>query len=344
MRRLTVLSVAQPLALVSPDCVGGAEQVLSHLDAALVAAGHRSIVLACEGSVAAGALLTVPAVTGPLHESVREAAWERHRAAIATALARWPVDIVHLHGHDFHGYLPPAGVRSLVTLHVPIEWYAPGAVADRPDTWFHPVSASQGATCPDIPNLLPPIPNGVPVAALTARHAKRGYALVLGRVCPEKGFHDAIAAAAQAGVSLLMAGEVFGYESHRRYFEEEIRPRLGPRCRFVGPIGFVRKRRLLTAAACLLAPSRARETSSLVAMEALACGTPVVAYASGALPEIVEDGRTGFIVDDPVAMARAIARAAALDPGLCRAEARRRFSLDRTTAEYLDLYRRLARD
>lgn len=343
MSRLTVLNVAYPLAPVGPDCVGGAEQVLTHLDHALTAAGHHSIVIACEGSAAAGTLVPVPASRGVLDEAVRREAWARHRAAIAATLRRWPVDIVHLHGHDFDAYLPPPGVTTLVTLHVPTEWYAPGALADRPDVWFHPVSAAQVANCPALPNLLPPIPNGVPVDALAARHAKRGYAFMLGRVCPEKGFHDAITAAETAGVGLVMAGEVFAYESHRRYFEEEVRPRLGGGIRFIGPVGFARKRRLMTAAACLLVPSRARETSSLVAMEALACGTPVVAFPSGALPTIVDEGRTGFIVDDPVAMGRAIPAAAALDPEICRQEAQRRFSLSRTAADYLSLYERLAR-
>src|SRR4051794_4844706 len=117
--RLTVLNVAYPLAPAGFDAVGGAEQVLSELDRALVEAGHCSIVVACEGSRMAGRLVAVPRIDGPLHPPAVAAAGERHRHAILTALERWPVDVVHLHGVDFCNYLPPAGVPVLVTLHGP---------------------------------------------------------------------------------------------------------------------------------------------------------------------------------------------------------------------------------
>ncbi|HEX8666556.1 MAG TPA: glycosyltransferase family 4 protein [Beijerinckiaceae bacterium] len=340
---LTVLSVAYPLAPVGPDAVGGAEQVLSHLDRALTQAGHRSLVIACEGSSTHGQLIEVPREAGPLDDAARARAWARHRAAIIGALERWPADLVHLHGIDFDAYLPPPGVPALATLHLPPSWYPPEALRpERPDTWLHCVSQAQAKACPPGPNLLPPIPNGVPVAELAACHAKRSFALVLGRVCPEKGIHLAIEAAKKADVPLLIAGEVFAYEAHRCYFEEEVLPRLDRARRFLGPVGFRRKRRLLTAARCLLVPSLAPETSSLVAREALACGTPVVALPNGALRETIEDGVTGFLVDDVDGMAEAIRRAPKLDPEECRSIARERFSLERMIERYFAVYHQLA--
>lgn len=341
-RRLTVLSVAYPFAPVGLDAVGGAEQVLAHLDAALTAAGHRSLVVACEGSRVCGTLLATPKVAGQITEDVRRRAHAEHRRRIEEALGSECVDLVHLHGVDFFAYLPPPGVPALVTLHLPLAWYPPTALRpQRPRTWLHCVSRSQQATCPPGCRLLSPIPNGVPVEALTARHAKRRFVMALGRICPEKGFHLAIEAARASDFPLLLAGDVFPYPEHLGYFEREIAPRLGAGCRFLGPVGFERKRRLLTAARCLLVPSLAPETSSLVAMEALACGTPVVAFPVGALPEIVEPGRTGFLVADVDEMAGAIRAVEGLDPAVCREAARRRFSLPQMSGRYLALYQRL---
>ena len=340
---LTVLSVAYPLAPVSRDAAGGAEQVLASLDSALVAAGHRSLVVADARSRVAGELVATPTAAGLLDEPALAAAQARHREAIAGVLAREPVDLVHLHGIDFAAYLPPPGPPVLATLHLPPAWYPPAALRpERPDTWLHCVSEHQHRACPPVPDLLPPIANGIDVEALQARHAKRAFALVLGRICPEKGVHLALDAAHRAGIGCVVAAELFGYEAHRRYFDEEVRPRLDGTLVFVGPVGFARKRRLLTAARCLLVPSLAPETSSLVAREAAACGTPVIAFPAGALADTVEHGRTGFLVEDVAGMAAAIAEAGTIDPAVCRAVARARFGADAMIAAYLDQYRRLA--
>lgn len=341
---MTVLSVAYPFARVAEDAVGGAEQVAWALDRALVRAGHRSVVVAQDGSAVEGTLLPVPAVAGEVDDAARASVHARVRESVAGALRRWPIDVIHAHGIDFPDYLPAAGPPLLATLHLPPSWY-PRAVFHprRADAWLNPVSDAQRRACPGSPHLLEPIPNGVDVDALRPARRRRGWALALGRVCPEKGFHHALDAARAADVPLLVGGHVYPYPEHRCYFDREIVPRLDGRCRFVGPVGGARKRRLLAGARCLLAPSLAPETSSLVAMEALACGTPVVAFRAGALPEIVEDGVTGFLVDDADGMAEAIRRADELDPAACRAAALARFDLRRTAARYLALYARLSR-
>jgi glycosyltransferase involved in cell wall biosynthesis len=339
---LTVLSVAYPLAPTGPDAVGGAEQVLTHLDAALLRAGHRSIVVACAGSVTAGTLVATPARCETLHEEVREQAQQQHRRAIVQALERWPIDLVHMHGIDFYTYLPPVGVPVLVTLHLPLTWY-PAEIfyLHRPQTFLHCVSAAQRRACPPGAMLLPDIENGVPVAACPPQHKKRHFALMLGRICPEKGFHMGLDAAARAHMPALLAGKVFRYTAHERYFQHEIVPRLGGIHRFLGPIGGVRKQRLLAQARCLLVPSLVPETSSLVAMEALACGTPVIAFPAGALPDIVQHGKTGFLVHNVEEMAEAMTAVGSLDATLCHATAQKRFSLDAMIERYFGIYKYL---
>jgi glycosyltransferase involved in cell wall biosynthesis len=336
---LTVLQVAYALGTVSTDAVGGAEQVLAMLDQALVAAGHRSIVVACDGSRVAGTLRGTPRSTGAFTPTARAAAHAAHRREIASAMSAARVDVVHVHGLDFVEYLPPPGVPVLATLHLPPSWY-PSSVftLNRPATFLHCVSESQRRACPPSDLLLPTIPNGVPVERLAYRRRKRDFVAAVGRICPEKGFHCALDAARQAGVPLRLAGRVFPYESHQRYFDQEITPRLDRARQFVGVVGFRAKRRLMGRARCLLVPSLAPETSSLVAMEALACGTPVVAFPNGALAEIVEPGLTGFLVSDTREMAEAIRECATLDPELCREAARQRFSATRMVGSYLSLY------
>jgi glycosyltransferase involved in cell wall biosynthesis len=335
---LTVLSVAYPFAPVGADSVGGAEQVLAAMDEALVARGHRSLVVARAGSRVAGDLIPIPVLPPPTDEAGWRVAAAHVHAAIAAAQSRG-VDLVHMHAFGFERLLPAAGPPVLVTLHLPLGWYPPGALRPaRPGVHFNCVSRAQqrqgiapaGAVV---------VGNGVAVERFLYRRRKFPFVLALGRVCPEKGFHLAADAAAAGGRALVIAGEVFAYPEHQRYHRQEIVPRLGRHCRFVGAAGFARKRRLLAAARCLLVPSLAPETSSLVALEAMASGTPVVAFRSGALPEIVESGHTGFLVDSVGEMTAAIEESAGLPAHACRRRVAERFSLRAMVDGYLALYR-----
>jgi glycosyltransferase involved in cell wall biosynthesis len=247
-----------------------------------------------------------------------------------------------MHSLDFHHYLPDTDVPILATLHLPPDWY-PASIfkTARKNFYLNCVSSSQRNACPESHVPIETIPNGVDTERLERPAAKRNYALAMGRICPEKGFHLALDAAKRARCELLLAGEVFPYEFHREYFKQQIAPRLDERRRFLGPVGFARKRRLLAEAKCLLIPSTVQETSSLVAMEALAAGTPVIAFPSGALPEIVKDGQTGFLVSNAQQMARAISAVGKLNRDVCKRAAQEHFSASRMIQQYLHVYDRI---
>lgn len=343
---LTILSVGFPLARVSPRTAGGAEQVLLRLDRGLVLEGHRSLVLAPQGSRCHGLLIPVQVPGGIFDEQAKRAARRSFKRALEHALARFSTDLVHMHGLDFDHYLPEQpDVPVMVSLHLPLSWYKEDALRpSRPNTALVCVSKTQRrSAAPDV-RIAAVVPNGVDVADVGSSRGKGSYALMLGRICPEKAPHLAIEAAERAHTKLFIAGTVFDYPEHRQYFHAIMRPRLGTNARFLGEVGGGRKAQLLAGAKCLLIPSQAPETSSLVAMEAIAAGTPVIAWRSGALPEIVSDGQTGFIVSSVDEMASAIRRAATISPEACRREAQRRFDGQQMLADYLGLYRTMARE
>ena len=343
--QLTILSVAYPLTQVGPDAIGGSEQILTSLDKALMNAGHHSIVIAAEGSQVDGTLVPSPMTSGALDDSVR--AWGRvvHRRLIKETLSKFPVDLIHMHSLDFHHYLPPADRLILSTLHLPPDWY-PAKIFEMRRAGFQMncVSRSQHRTCPPCSHLLDPISNGVDVGRFDTAIPKGNFALAMGRICPEKGFHFALDATHAAGMDLLLAGQVFPIDAHVKYFNDSIRPRLDEHRRFIGPLNFAEKRLLLSQARCLLIPSTVAETSSLVAMEALAAGTPVIAFRSGALPEVIEDGQTGFLVSDVDEMSEALRKVGSLMPEVCRETARSRCSSRDMALNYLQLYRKLVDD
>ena len=339
----TILTIAYPFAPVGPDAIGGSEQVATALDAALVAQGWRSAVVAHADSHVAGCLVGTPVPGGVLTSDLRRGVEERHQANIDHALSIFAVDLIHMHDFYFHRYRIPRHLPALVTLHLPPSWY-PESIWDLPANFqLQCVSQTQRSLCPAYArHRILVVENGVRIPP--AGPGRKGrFALMLSRICPEKNLHAGLDAAAQARIPVLLAGCAFPYEEHLRYFHEEIRPRLRPgRARLLGSVGTDRKYQLLSRAACLLVPSTAPETSSLVAMEAAAAGTAVCAFPSGALAEIVEDGRTGFLVHNSEEMAAAIGRAPKIDPALCRAVAAARFSREKMIENYLALYRALA--
>jgi len=337
--KFTVLSIAYPFAAVGPSAVGGAEQVLTSLEAEIVSCGGGSIVIARDGSMPSGRLLPTAVPSQVITVEVREAVTRAHQANIDLAFRSSSIDLVHMHGIEFHRYQIPEHIPVLVTLHLPPSWY-PEEIWRLPLNYqLQCVSETQRQTCPaEVRDRLAVVENGVPLVPAERLPKRRNYALMLSRICPEKNLHIGFEAARMCGVPILLAGDTFPYEEHLRYLRDEIEPRLGDGARLLGPVGGAEKTRLLARARCLLLPTIAPETSSLVAMEALAVGTPVVAYPSGAIPEIVEHGRTGFLVRDAAGMAAAIERSGEIDPAVCMAVAASRFPLGRMVRNYLELY------
>ncbi|ACL64427.1 glycosyl transferase group 1 [Anaeromyxobacter dehalogenans 2CP-1] len=338
---LTILGVSYALAPpVGPDAIGGAEQVLALVAGALARRGHRSIVVAPRGSDVAGRLVATEAPPGPFDAGARARAEQVHRDAVQRALAAERVDLVHLHGLGF-GAMLPVGPPPVVALHLHPACYPEAAL--RAGAPLVCVSESQARALPEGVRAHEVIPNGVPLDAYRPGGDRGAFALVLARICPEKGVAPALAAARAAGLPLLVGGIAFPYPEHLRYLEEEVKPLLDRDRRLLGPVGRAEKALLLRAARCVVVPSLAPETSSLVAMEALASGTPVVARRIGALPEIVEDGRTGFLVDRDDELGPAMRDAARLSAADCRAAAERRFSAAVSGGRWVALVERLAR-
>ena len=166
----------------------------------------------------------------------------------------------------------------------------------------------------------------------------------MGRVCEEKGPHVAIEVARQTGMPLILAGQVYPFSYHEQYYRREIRPYLGlddPRVCFIETPDFRMKRKLLSEARAVLIPSLVDETSSLVAMEAMACGTPVIGFRRGAIPEVVVDAETGFVVNDAGEMAEAVWWTGEINPHACRAHVEINYSAERMANEYEALYQKV---
>jgi len=337
-RKLTVLNVAFPLLPVTAGSSGGAEQILYLLERGIADAGHRSIVVAAKGSDIAGELIETPAVTSDITEEVRADAQRKHARTIEKALSGTHVDLIHFHGLDFSTYRPRKALPQLATLHLPAAWY-PASIFEERDVQLNCVSQAQATSSPR-PGL-PVVCNGIDTQRYRFDTGNRQHVLWLGRICPEKGVDIALRVALRLDLPMIVAGAVHPFRDHEIYFAEKVRPLLDSKRKYAGAVDLDIKIKLLSEASCLLIPSLVAETSSLVAMEAIASGTPVIAFRSGALPEIVEHGKTGFIVDSEDEMAATLGQIGKISPEVCRSTALERFEASRMIEGYLRLYDQL---
>jgi glycosyltransferase involved in cell wall biosynthesis len=343
-----ILYIAYPLLPVTCESAGGAEQMLTVLERELAARGYDTVVAACAGSHAAGRLI----VTGsaPSNVDAYEERETEHSRCILEHIARWDrpglrYDLVHDMSGSFWRQAGALNISVLATLHLPRSFYRAEWFAQLPSNLvFNCVSEAQARSFADIPGMAV-VQNGIALEHFPLTQKKAEYLLWLGRICEEKGTQVAIETAVRTGMRLILAGQIYPFSYHQRYFENCVRPQLESsrsQFTFIDTPTFEQKRELLRHARALLVPSLCEETSSLVAMEAMACGTPVIAFRRGGIAEVVSHGETGFLVDTPEEMAEAVRQASAINPFACRSRVTALFSHLRMADDYQRLYARIA--
>lgn len=331
--------VAPPWLPVPPEGYGGTELVLDPLARGLSEAGCEVVLFTTGDSTCPVERRWVHerALTAQMGASVPEA---RHVVRAYAALA----DCEVVHDHTVVGPLHAARFPDLpvvTTNHGPfVPELADVYAACSGHVPVIAISHAQAATAPERVRLAGVIHHGLDIDAFPLGDGDGGYLLFLGRMAPEKGAARAARVARAAGRRLVIAAKM-REPAERRYFEEAVRPLLGDGVEMAGEVSWQRKLGLLVGAEALLNPIRWPEPFGLVMIEALACGTPVLAFAEGAAPEIVDHGVTGYLCADEADMAARVEELGALDRAACRAAAKERFSSERMAAEHLAVYRRL---
>jgi glycosyltransferase involved in cell wall biosynthesis len=345
--QLRVLFIGYSLLPISERSCGGAEQVLLMVESQIHHRGHATVVAACSGSRVAGELFATgdpPCDTDSFERRNREHI-SRVLEFIYHCQQSQPFDLIHDHGGSFWRHATAVDVPVLATLHLPRPFYPETSFAELPDhLTINCVSHSQAKHFQDVPQFAGVVRNGVEVDRFPYSEEKGDYLLWLGRFCHEKGPHVALDVARECHMPIVLAGEVYPFSYHQHYFEQEILPRLqqmSDTARWMSGISLQQKLELLRGARAVLIPSLVDETSSLVAMEAMGCGTPVISLRCGALPEVVADGSTGFVVESPEEMVQALAMIDRIKPRACRARVQREFSASRMAGEYHQLYGKL---
>ena len=334
---MRIAQLAPTYERVPPAAYGGTELVVGLITEELVRRGHEVTLYASGDSETSARLrsITPRAVRyGDWSDGVRHAEYFQLVNAQACFLdaATGDFDIVHNHA-GIEGLVLAATSRTpvLTTNHNPFVEQTRPAWDAYP--WAHnALSAASAATFPER-GAVDPIHHGIDVGSFPFGEHPGEDLLFLGRFSPEKGAARAIEAAHRSGRRLFLAGKVDPID--QEHFESAIQPRLdGDRIRYVGEADATLKRELLSTARALLFPIEWDEPFGLVMIEALSCGTPVLGLRRASVPEVVENGVTGFVVDDVDGLVSAIERLDMIDRRTCRRRAEQRFGFARMVDDY----------
>ncbi|HUP86557.1 MAG TPA: glycosyltransferase family 4 protein [Acidimicrobiales bacterium] len=336
--------IAPPWTPIPPVLYGGIEVIVDQLATAFQSAGHDVLLFTTGDSTSA--------VPRRHHLDKAEGARightapeTRHVLAAYDAMVEWGADIVH--DHTLAGPIHAASAGAslpfpvITTMHNQFDHELSDLyrrIASRVP--IIAISHAQRRPVPDLP-IARVIHHGLRAADFPVGDGhgdpERDYCLFLGRMSPDKGPHRAMEAAYKAGVRLVMCAKMRDPWEFD-YFDEYVRPYLNADIQYLGEVPHGRKLELLAGARALLFPIRWNEPFGMVVLEAFACGTPVLAFPEGAIPEIVEHGRTGYLCNDVADLAESIGHIDLLDRSACRAAVEGYYSADRMAREHLELF------
>jgi glycosyltransferase involved in cell wall biosynthesis len=341
---MRIAQVAPLAESVPPKLYGGTERVVAWLTEELITLGHDVTLFASGDSKTRASL--VPIVPHAIRlNKPRPDPFPAYAALLdALAEAAQGFDIVHCHTDWLHfPLLSRLGVPHLTTFHNRLDTPdLPGVMARFATAPLVSISNHHRKPLPSA-NWLGTVYHGMPVNDLAPCYEPGSYLAFLGRLTKEKGPEAAIRIARKAGQPLRMAAKIPRAET--RYYKEKLQPLVdGDQIRLVGELNDTDKGHLLRGASALLFPIAWPEPFGLVMIEAMACGTPVIAFDNGSVPEIIDNGVTGFIVKNETEAVDAIERLGELDRRQVRATFERRFNAQRMARDYLRVYETLLRE
>jgi len=339
---MKIAQIAPLIERVPPLLYGGTERIVCYLTDELVAQGHDVTLFASRDSITAAKLVPCCEEALRLNPAVRDAIPYYMVMLDKVRSMAHQFDILHFHIDQFHFPLfRERAAGTLTTLHGRQDLPDLKCLYDAfPEMPLVSISQAQREPVADA-NFVATVPHGLPRDLLPATLVARGgYLAFLGRISPEKGADKAIAIARAVGLPLKIAAKVDRVDE--AYFRSEIAPLLDPPAvEYVGEIDERRKAAFLGDARALLFPIDWPEPFGLVMIEAMACGTPVLAFRRGSVPEVIEDGVTGYAVDSVEEAVCRIGSVLALDRARVRRRFEQRFTADRMARDYVKVYTRL---